>query len=120
MGKNIDCNNNDFEIKGIKLVKYHGKNKNVLVPKEVRFVLKGAFENCDFIEYITFQSNLYQIEKKAFAGCTNLKSIILPDEVDFMEEGAFSGCSSLEKIIIPKGVYTIFPDTFQNCQSLKK
>ena len=120
MGKNIDCNNNDFEIKGIKLVKYHGKNKNVLVPKEVRFVLKGAFENCDFIEYITFQSNLYQIEKKAFAGCTNLKSIILPDEVDFMEEGAFSGCSSLEKIIIPKGIYTIFPDTFQNCQRLKK
>lgn len=59
MGKNIDCNNNDFEIKGIKLVKYHGKNKNVLVPKEVRFVLKGAFENCDFIEYITFQSKVY-------------------------------------------------------------
>ena len=120
MEKNADCNNNDFEIKGIELVKYRGKNKNVLVPKKVRFVLNGAFENCDFIEHITFQSNLYQIGKKAFDECTNLKSIILPEEVDFIDDEAFSGCSSLEEIMIPKGIYTIFPDTFQNCQSLKK
>ena len=79
------------------------KLKEIVLPKNLRFIGRGALSGYEDLEKITFNStgNL-TIEKQAFGGCTSLK------EVNFnttgkvtVQDRAFYNCKSLEAIAFP-------------------
>lgn len=69
------ANIDDFDIKDHTLVKYKGKDKLVIVPKEVTKLGKRAFESNKYVEEIRFESEITSIADRAFFNCRNLFKI---------------------------------------------
>ncbi len=90
----------DFEIEDEVLIKYKGKDKEVVIPEEVKYIGEGAFENNKKIEKIIMHSNINSIEESAFKNCENLSTIIIPSRVDKLNEDTFENCESLEHMIV--------------------
>ena len=79
----------DYKIEGnqVKLIKYNGISKKVIVPKFVTTIMEGAFMNCG-IEELTLDKGLLHIGESAFGEC-NIEKVTIPDTVEFMFSGAF-------------------------------
>ena len=125
---NIDDNNidnsvgydeNGFKILNDVLLGYNGKDKNVVVPDNVKVIGKYAFSDCTFIEKIDLPQNLEKIEKFAFENCVSLKQFYIPTSVKVIKEYAFSCCENIEEINIPD-IDVIEKNTFENCFKLKQ
>ena len=85
----------DFEIKDGVLVKYHGKDKDVVIPDGVETI--GEY---------------------AVSGRIGLTSVVIPDSVTKIERFAFNSCPSLINVSIPEGA-TVEYGAFGNCPNLK-
>ena len=79
----------DYTIEGrsVKLKKYTGTNKNVIVPNFITTIMKNAFLSSK-IEYITLNNGLRHIGDCAFGNC-NISEIIIPESVEFICGDAF-------------------------------
>lgn len=120
------------------------KNSNItsiVLPEGLEVVECLAFENCKYLENITFPSTLIKIGECAFDGCVSLKQIDLSKtKLTQITEGAFVDCKNLEKVILPESVKmlqlgafarcnikeinldnvnTIWDNVFENCKNLK-
>lgn len=91
----------DFEIKDGVLVKYHGKDKQVIIPSSVTSIGGWAFWLCKSLQSIVIPSSVTSIGVLAFSWCTSLKSIAIPSSVTSIGVWAFWGCESLNKITLP-------------------
>lgn len=118
--KKSENDNPDFEMDGLRLIRYLGKTETVVIPYNVRFVGEGAFAGCETVKTIIFNDMIYNIEKSAFIHCRNLKSVIFSQIVERIEESVFFGCVSLENLVIPNKVSKLDFQMFKNCHSLKK
>ena len=87
----------EYNIEGeeVKLVKYTGSNKNVIVPKFITSIIKEAFYDTE-IEAITLEPGLKSIGSHAFDGC-NLTEIVIPESVEFIGVWTFNGNMRLIK-----------------------
>ena len=84
----------------VKLIKYTGTNKNVIVPKFITSILADAFLNTG-IDTITLEPGLKSIGSHAFIRC-NLAEIVIPESVEFIGEMAFS---HNERLLTKAGKY---------------
>ena len=109
----------DFEVIDSKIVGYHGRNKDIVIPKGVQLG-ERAFSNCTTIESITLNEDIKEIPWCAFADCKNLISIFGLESVERIGRNAFFGCESLEKITLPLGLEEIDDHTFYGCAALKE
>ena len=82
-----------YDIDNGVLTKYRGSGGDVVIPKDVTSIGKGAFD-----------------------GCTNLTSIVLPEGVTRIGENAFRGCTNLTSIVLPEGVTSIGGSAFERCR----
>ena len=78
----------------------------------------SVFENCSFLETVTFKGSVEDIATASFAGCSSLKSIILPKDLKIIRENMFENCTNLSKVIIPNTVTSIYQSAFRNCNNL--
>ena len=99
----VECND-------VRLVKYTGISKNVIVPKFITAIKKNAFHRTS-IETITLEPGLKSIGSHAFDEC-DLAEITVPETVDFVGTWAIDHNKKLrtqerefkkEKIIILNG-----------------
>jgi len=98
----------DYEIKDdntIRLTKYNGDQKNVVIPQEyaglvVTEIGTKLFYNNDVIETVIIGDNIQEIKSYAFANCNNLRSIEIPQSVTNIESNAFNNCTSLESVTV--------------------
>ena len=90
----------EYSIEGqeVKLIKYTGTDKDVIVPKFITTIMPSAFKGCG-IEAITLESGLKYIGNSAFEGC-NLSEITLPETAEFVGAGAFHGNKHLVSSVI--------------------
>ncbi len=120
--------------KEIRIIKYMGSDKNVVVPEKISgnpvirielaaFCPDYSYDNsssynqydnpeCANIESITLPDTITQINKYAFYRCKNLKSIKLPENLRDIGIGAFSLCSSLESLEFPNQLVAIGNSAF--------
>ena len=66
-----------FKIKNGTLIECNveSKVKEILIPKQVKNIEKGAFRWCDDITRIIIQENVTNIDENVFYGCKNLINI---------------------------------------------
>ena len=84
----------------VKLIKYTGVAKDVIIPKFITTIMDRAFQNCK-INSLKLDSGIKYIGGYAFEGC-NLSEVIIPDTVELICSGAFFGN---KKLLAPKGEY---------------
>ncbi len=103
---------NEFEINGGTLVKYNGKNQDVIVPDNVISIGPNAFRG-QYITSIKLPSGLKSIQNNAFYGCKSLYSIELPMGLTEIGYEAF-GEMTLSELSIPESVIN-FSGAFSGC-----
>ncbi len=111
--------NNNFKIKNDILIKYIGKEKNVVIPGTIRRIGKEAFYESS-LEKVTIEEGVKIIGISSFCGCGNLTEITLPNTIEVIEYDAFCACSKLEKIILPDSLIRIGKAPFTICDRLKE
>lgn len=93
-------NNSDFQIEDGVLIRYTGKDKDVVIPDGVTRIGAKAFFSCRSLTSITIPDSVTSIDEYAFSGCTNLTNITIPDSVTSIGDRAFEDCTSLTSIKI--------------------
>lgn len=118
----------DFEIKGGRLIKYTGPGGDVAVPEGVTDISEDAFQTGprgnELITSVYLPEGVVRIAQGAFRGCRRLNRVHLPDSLREIGgkhmRGAFEHCDSLRSIRIPGGV-TVLPEyIFDSCENLRE
>ena len=76
-----------IEGREVKLEKYSGTAKDVIIPNFVTTIMHSAFSNCE-LETLTLNNGLEYIGSKAFSNC-NISEVIIPKTVKFMGYDVF-------------------------------
>lgn len=108
---------NDGDI--VTLVKYIGKEQDVIVPESVTAIKEGAFVNNKYITNVTLPKGVLTIGNEAFALCENLINIEIPDSVQSIGKRALTKCKNLKNLNIPKSTVSIADDAFVGCSGLE-
>ena len=77
----------NIEGKKVRLTKYTGVTKDVIIPKFVTTIMEKAFYDCE-IETLTLDKGLRYIGRLAF-GRNKINEVKIPQTVEFMGEGVF-------------------------------
>lgn len=89
-----------------------------VVSFTVKYIGKGAFQNCSGLTSIELPEGITSIGEYAFKGCTQLTSITLPNAVTTIGRNAFDGCSNIASATLGNSVKTIGRYAFSGCSSL--
>ena len=129
MSSNLD--QNPFEIRNGKLVKYHGNQAIVHVPDGVVCIGEGAFTRpvtflgyggpppmCSWDGMETSPENVGTHEE--LCGFEFIREVYLPASVETIEAHAFASCVNLERIHLPRRLRSIGTCAFSRCHSLKQ
>lgn len=109
-----------FEIEGDILVKYRGRQKEVIIPDGIREIGRDAFSYNRYIRSVVIPEGVRVIAGGTFSGDENLEEMVLPEGLEEIGFGAFQSCKSLVAIRIPDSVQTIGRYAFYNCTALRK
>ena len=113
----------DFEIKDGVLIKYHGNDAEVIIPKGVTSIGRGAFAvkfpQKSALKKVIIPEGVTHIGEFAFHQCRNLESVTLPSTLQTIENIAFRECEKLESIVLPEHLTSIGGGIFYGCTSLK-
>ena len=75
---------------------YYGINvQSIKLPKGLKEIQFGAFEDCRKVTSITLPTSLTTIGELSFVNCSGLKTVTIPASVTKLGAGAFADCSSL-------------------------
>lgn len=80
--------------------------------------MKGVFQGCYNLEYISLPSNIESLGDRVFQGCKKLQAIILPNTIQTIGAFAFKNCTSLKNIDLPNTLNYIRQGTFADCTGL--
>ncbi|MBR2987999.1 MAG: leucine-rich repeat protein [Clostridia bacterium] len=100
------------------LLEYRGKEREVILPREVRAIGEAAFIRSD-IEKIVIPHGVSAIGQAAFQSCAHLTSVTIPGSVKTVGDAAFLGCETLTEVILETGLETIGNNMFAMCTALK-
>lgn len=109
----------DFEVLNFKVVGYHGKEKDVVIPDGLQLG-ECAFSDCTTIESVILNKDIKEIPWRAFSNCKKLTRIYGLVQIEKIGCNAFWGCESLSKIDLPLGITEIADHAFYGCTSLKE
>lgn len=100
------------------LVRYNGKEINVVIPEKVTEIDEIAFFNSG-ITSVVIPDGVKTIGGSAFRYCGYLKEIDLPDTVKTIGDCAFYNCASVLHVKIGSGLTDIGKAAFYGCKSIK-
>jgi hypothetical protein len=108
---------------GTKLVRYFGRDREVIVPRTVEILGKSCFESNNYFDMIVFEpgSKLRQIGPLAFSGCEFLRSIAIPASVEIIGDFGFNECDGLEECLMAEDAILVKlgKESFADCRSLR-
>lgn len=109
----------DFEIEGMKLLKYSGTAEIVSIPDDIKVIGEEAFAGNSHVLKIEVNDKCDSIEYGAFANCTNLRSVDLGDGVEEVGAAAFSNDPSLKNVSMGANVKKIGTGIFAGDTALE-
>ncbi|MBD5159367.1 MAG: leucine-rich repeat domain-containing protein [Ruminococcus sp.] len=109
----------NFDIKDGVLVKYNGKNPDVIIPSCVTKIGEEAFGDNYNIKSVIITGNVTAIGDRAFANCYYLEKIVIQEGVITIGRSAFENCYQLEEIVIPESVTKIGNNAFFNTKWIR-
>jgi len=111
---------NDFDIENGVLIKYRGRDRDVVTPTGITSIAEEAFQYSHNLVSLTISEGVTEIGKEAFYSCEDLTSITIPSSVKSIGSSAFHGCKKLISVTIPEGVEVIGDHSFWNCERLER
>jgi hypothetical protein len=109
--------------RGTEIVRYFGRELEVIVPKKVEILQRSCFEACHHVERVRFEkaSKLRRMGRSAISTCSSLQTISIPASVEVIEEEAFIWCTGLEACLIARtaNLVRIGQSAFSGCRSLR-
>ena len=103
-----------FEIHKDVLVRYHGEDRKVVIPKGVREIGKDAFRDNERLEKVVLGEDVEVIGERAFAGCTELETVIINDKLAEIKSKAFEDCHKLDPTFAAD-VQKVAGSAFKDC-----
>ena len=114
----------------------------LLLPKNVKAVGKGAFQDLTLLRELRLPETVAKIGQAAFRGCYSLAAVNIPEGIDsiapytfgycealasiklpsslrFIGMGGFMKCTSLESVAVPEGVDSLGMGAFMTCDALR-
>ncbi len=107
-----------FDIQNGVLVKYRGRQKDVVIPDGVTEIGSWAFEKRRSLVSVSIPDGVKEIGRWAFSKCCDLVTVLMSNGVEKIGEEAFSECTSLTSLVIPDSVKWIGSSAFSGCSSL--
>lgn len=114
------------------------KITKLVIPNDVKNVLRYAFYGCTNLTSLIVSSNVTSIGRCAFQNCSGLGAVHIPECVTNIDEYAFLGCSGLgdgvvtvdgcvltvnglcpAEVVLPAETRLIANAAFRNCESMK-
>ncbi len=125
MTKDVNFKYEILENNTVKITKYLGYAKDVLIPEEidgckVTSIGSFAFENCTSLKSIKLPDSITKIGNHAFNNCESLKNVKIGNNVKEIEVCAFANCKSLKHVSMGNKIERIEAYAFSNCKSLKE
>ncbi len=108
----------DFQIDGMKLLKYAGTAEVVSIPDGIKEIGEEAFAGNDYVVKVTVGGNVETIDYRAFADCDNLRTITVGDTVREIETAAFSNNKSLKNVSLGAAVQKLGSGVFAGSSQL--
>ena len=87
-----DC----YDIRDGVLVKYIGKDRDIVIPKSVKHIGNEAFSGSLSLRSAVIPNSVEDIGDEAFALCSKLKAVTIADSVSHIGHYAFAGCKKLK------------------------
>lgn len=112
-------NSEGFVIENGVLIKYTGKETDVVIPDGVTEIGAMAFRDSDTLAAVTIPDSVTSIGDEAFSGCCLLKAITIPDGVKSIGKFAFWTCFHLESVTFSGSVASIGKMAFRDCDRLE-
>ncbi len=111
----------EFDVEFKTLVRYTGKDENVVVPSGASFMWPEAFRDVkDTLKSIVFSEGLVSIYNYTFQDFEKLEKVVLPESLKDIQRNAFAGCKNLSEINFPDNITKIGDNAFSGCEKLKK
>ena len=114
----------DVQNGGIRIKKFIGSSKDVVIPKEINQLPVTKLEALSFmgtdIEKVVIPDTVTTIRTKAFYLCHNLKSVEFGNCLTEIGNDAFRKCTALEKAILPENLQKLGSYAFAECTVLKE
>lgn len=92
---------------------------NVVIDKDVRLIVAGAFSECENLQSVTINAEIEELPDDLFEYCPHLKKVVLPASLRVIGYYAFYNCSALEGIQLPEGLIEIGEGAFARCSSIR-
>ena len=115
----VSADYRDFEIDKSTLIRYHGSEEEIIIPKGITHIHTSAFEGNTTLKSVHFPDSLVHIGNGAFNGCKNLRRIDFPANLEIIGKAAFKDCDSLEEVSLSGGIRLIEASAFYDCDALK-
>lgn len=97
---NMASDDHRFLIDGEYILAFAPKgHTNVTIPRFIRYINDGVFENCTTINSIALASTA-TIGIRSFAGCSSLLAINLTETINYIGDEAFADCPSLSRVYV--------------------
>lgn len=87
----------------------------ITIPKCVETIGESAFESCDKLEVVNFNTNLKKIEENAFIHCSSLTDVALPSSLLEIGDNVFKNCRKLSHVTISGNLKKIGSAAFRGC-----
>ena len=111
---------NDFDVENGVLIKYRGRDRDVVIPAGITSIAEEAFQYSHNLVSLTITEGVTEIGNEAFYSCEDLVSITIPSSVKNIGSSAFHGCKKLVSVAIPEGIEVIGDHSFWNCERLER
>ena len=108
-----------FSIEDDILVRCKDGSAKLTVPADVRVIGKGAFKNCEKLEFLDVGDTVEIIMTEACRGCKRLKNLELSENVRSVGESAFRDCTSLTSLVVKNDEIELGERAFENCSNLE-